>query len=227
MDCASAGTVQSRIESRVLPRPARTILLAATLVWLLLVGTGLKALWSYSLAPGEGGRTPELWPAESRLPPPARRPNLVVLAHPQCACSRATVGELALLMARVHDRVSAHVLFLEPEGADESWVKSDLWERAAAIPGVTVWKDEGGRESERFGAATSGQTVLYDRDGRLRFSGGITAARGHSGDNAGRSTLTALLLDGAAGRPRTPVFGCSLHEPGAPCAGEANSCKSL
>ena len=48
------------------------------------------------------------------------------------------------------------------------------------------------------------------------FAGGITASRGHSGDNAGRSVLVALL-HGAGPRPggpvarhTSPVFGCPL-----------------
>ena len=40
---------------------------------------------------------------------------------------------------------------------------------------------------------TSGQVVVYDAKGALLFSGGITAARGHMGDNAGRDRITALL----------------------------------
>jgi hypothetical protein len=57
---------------------------------------------------------------------------------------------------------------------------------------------------------TSGQTVLYDNEGALLFSGGITGARGHAGDNAGRTSLVELLNRGAAGRSRTSVFGCPL-----------------
>jgi hypothetical protein len=55
----------------------------------------------------------------------------------------------------------------------------------------------------------------------LLFSGGITAARGHAGDNAGRSELVSLLNGGpvapaatlnrgGSARDATSVFGCPL-----------------
>jgi hypothetical protein len=52
--------------------------------------------------------------------------------------------------------------------------------------------------------------LLYDTAGRLLFSGGITAARGHSGDNAGREAIVALLAGAPTDRTQTPVFGCKL-----------------
>jgi hypothetical protein len=57
---------------------------------------------------------------------------------------------------------------------------------------------------------TSGQTFLYDARGTLLFSGGITGARGHAGDNAGRASIVALLNRAGAATTSTNVFGCSL-----------------
>jgi hypothetical protein len=54
--------------------------------------------------------------------------------------------------------------------------------------------------------------ILYDAAGRLRFSGGITAARGHAGDNLGRSAIVELLEGDSPTATATPVFGCSLLE---------------
>ena len=72
-----------------------------------------------------------------------------------------------------------------------------------------------GREAARFGAATSGQTFLYDARGGLLFSGGITGARAHAGDNAGRSAVVTLLNGtGGPAAPRTSVFGCPLFDRG-------------
>jgi hypothetical protein len=74
-------------------------------------------------------------------------------------------------------------------------------------------RDDQGAQSARFGAATSGQTFLYDARGNLQFSGGITAARAHAGDNAGRSSLVAMLnASGAPVASRTSVFGCPLFD---------------
>jgi hypothetical protein len=108
--------------------------------------------------------------------------------------------------------VDAHVLFYQPDGFTDEWAQTDLWQSAAAIPGVTVSRDESGIEARRFQAETSGQILLYDTGGRLLFSGGITASRGHSGDNAGRRAIVSLLTEGAAERDQTLVFGCSLFD---------------
>ena len=51
---------------------------------------------------------------------------------------------------------------------------------------------------------------MYDRDGRLVYSGGLTGARGKSGDNTGRSTVLALLAGAHPAAANTRVFGCSL-----------------
>jgi len=199
---------------------------SGTALWLLIAVAGLRTLSDYSLAAGESAQAPSRWPAETRLPRFADQPVLVVIAHPLCPCSRATIGELNRLMSHVHGRVTVHVVFVRPPGAGEEWTNTDLWRSAVAIPDVTAWSDEGGVEASRFGAATSGQAILYDGDGRLVFSGGITAARGHFGDNAGSQALARLLIDGMPSRPHTPVFGCALFDRAMRCAQGGDACRS-
>ena len=186
------------------------ILTGAGALWLLIIGAGIAALWNYESTPGAAALTPDLWPAASRLAPAADRATLVMLAHPHCPCTRASIGELARLMTQARGRVTAYVLFVKPRGFSDGWARTDLWESAAAIPGVTPVLDDGGAEAGLFHAATSGQTVLYDAAGNLLFSGGITAARGHAGDNAGRTAVVSLLTSDAAEERGTPVFGCPL-----------------
>ena len=189
-----------------------SILFGVCIVWGLVVGAGLMRLWAYADTPGKAAAAPERWPQASRLSRDPQRPTLVLFAHPQCACSRATVNELARLMAHEQGRVTVHVLFYEPEGADAAWEHTDLWRSASAIPGVRVATDTSGREAAAFDASVSGQTLLYDQNGRLAFSGGITFARGHEGDNAGLSAVSTLLAGGRPATDRTAVFGCSMHE---------------
>jgi hypothetical protein len=79
---------------------------------------------------------------------------------------------------------------------------------------VTTVRDDDGVEAARFQALTSGATALYDPQGRLLFSGGITSARGHEGDSFGIRRISSLLRTGKADRADAPVFGCSLrHQP--------------
>jgi hypothetical protein len=106
------------------------------------------------------------------------------------------------------------VLFLRPLVFDPGWEQTDLWRRASALPNVTVFRDDDGAEARRFGVETSGQTLLYDDDGRLAYSGGITGARGHAGANAGEAALVALLTRNKADRREANVFGCQLFAGG-------------
>jgi len=188
--------------------------MAATL-WLIAAITALSVLWKYDNQPGVGANAPGHWPAaRGVLALASDRPTLVLLAHPQCSCTRATLGELAEALARARTRPRTYVLFLKPEAFSNGWEQTDLWRAAAALPDVTVLRDDDGREALRFGTATSGQTLLYDSSGTLLFSGGITGARAHAGDNAGRSSLVALLSGGRPDRVATNVFGCPLFAPG-------------
>jgi hypothetical protein len=188
-------------------------LLGLTLFWLLAVGMGMGVVWRHALSAGLPGSPPTQWPTGSQIQRAPGRATLIMLAHPHCPCTRASLGELALLMARCQGRVTTTVLFVKPDDASDGWEKTDLWDQAALIPGVKVLRDNKGVEARRFRSLTSGQTLLYDVAGTLLFSGGITGARGHAGDNDGRSTIVALLTGGMADRAETPVFGCSLQGP--------------
>jgi hypothetical protein len=183
---------------------------ALSIVWAIAVVGGLSVLWAYDNTPGTQGSSPAQWPVETRLVRAADRPTLVLLAHPQCSCTRASLGELAEVLARTSRRPKTYVVFLKPSGFPQDWEKTDLWRTAASLPDVTVVRDDEGLEAARFGASTSGQTVVYDSEGELLFTGGITGARGHAGDNAGRSSVLQLLNRGKAERSGTSVFGCRL-----------------
>ena len=186
----------------------------ATAAWLVTAAGGLAVLWNYDNAPGEGAAAPQTWPAGTALARAAGQPTLVLLAHPQCSCTRASLTELAETLARARVRPKTYVLFLKPDGVSDEWAVTDLWRTAASIPDVTVVRDDAGVEAHTFGVSTSGQTLLYDNDGTLLFAGGITGARAHQGDNDGRRSIVALLNREGAARKETNVFGCSLFSAG-------------
>jgi hypothetical protein len=186
-------------------------------VWLAVVSGGLWFLWDYANTPGVAAASPTQWPTESRIHPARDQMTLVMLAHPHCPCTRASIGELASIMAHSEGRLSAYVLFIKPAGFSEHWEETDLWQNAARIPGVKVILDADGEEARLFHAKTSGQTVLYDRDGRLLFRGGITASRGHFGDNAGEASIVSIVNAEVPDRTETSVFGCPLFDPQSEC----------
>ena len=91
--------------------------------------------------------------------------------------------------------VQAHVLFFEPTGGvPAEWSTSALWAIAKRLPSTQVYTDRDGLLAQHFGAYTSGQVLLYDSQDQLRFAGGITPSRGHTGDNPGRAAVIKALL---------------------------------
>jgi hypothetical protein len=116
-------------------------------------------------------------------------------------------------MPHLGKKAQVQVIFSHPTTRDEAWVKADLWKDASAIPGVEVSIDYAGKEAKLFGAETSGQAFLYDGDGNLVFSGGITPARGHMGESAGQIAILAWARNERITTARAPVFGCALRKP--------------
>jgi hypothetical protein len=183
---------------------------AAIVVWLASAGTGLFWLMQYDNTPGVSADAPADWPVDSALMRDPAKPTLVMLAHPRCDCTRASLGELEELLARVTYKPRTFVVFVKPGGTASGWEQSGTWDQAKRIPGVTVVRDDDGAEARRFGVHTSGQTLLYDARGTLLYSGGTTGSRGKPGDNAGRADLVALVDGARRSRGTRPVFGCPL-----------------
>src|SRR5688500_18743396 len=67
-------------------------------VWLALVLVGMFAMQSYGSTPSAQDSAPAEWPSSSRIARDARRPQLVMLAHPHCPCTRASLAELSRLL---------------------------------------------------------------------------------------------------------------------------------
>lgn len=193
-------------------RRPTTSLIGQIVVWLSCVALGLAALFLYSVNAGTAGEAPRSWPTHTRVPWVDGAPQLVMVAHPRCSCTRASIAELSRLMTRLNGKLRAHVLFLRPNGKGADWERTDLYESAALITGVTVHTDVGGDEVRRFGAATSGQVYLYGTNRRLVFSGGITPSRSHQGDNVGRRRIVELVTLGETERDSSTVYGCPLSE---------------
>ena len=185
--------------------------LALAVFWIVGISFGLYKMSSFARAPGAVGTPPQLWPAETRLNRVSGRHLLLLALHPRCACSHATLEELSRLLAQASATIQVKLLVFRPGRAPDSWSHTALWTKASRVPGVELQLDPDGLEARRFGIATSGHALLYGPHGQLVFSGGITAARGHIGDNAGRAAIVALLANLPAGTDVTRVFGCPLR----------------
>lgn len=179
-------------------------------LWITAALGGLYLTWNYENRAGAPATAGPQWPAETKLIAATDRPTLVFIAHPQCTCTRASIGELAEALGRATVQPKTYVVFLKPSSMPDGWEKTDLWTSAEALPNTTIVRDDDGLEAERFGTITSGQTLLYDSRGSLLFSGGITGARAHPGDNAGRAAIVDLINQASTTTASTKVFGCSL-----------------
>lgn len=181
-------------------------------VWLGVSCGGLAMLAEYANSPGPSPHAPREWPIDAGIDLSKQGFTLVLFAHPRCPCTRASIGELEKIVARFQGTVTTWVVFFKPSGSDDSWDQTDLRSTAAAIPGVHVVSDLDGVVARRFHATTSGETVLYNDRGELLFSGGITLARGHAGDNAERSAIETCLRGNVPDLRQTPVFGCAIAD---------------
>lgn len=136
--------------------------------------------------------------------------TLVLVIHPKCPCSQASLYELERLAARCGEGLSIRIFVFQPRSADPQWSQAVVASCRARFPAAKVLADPDGQLAERLGCVTSGAVVLYAADGSVQFRGGITSARGHAGDNLGSDSIAAIV----AGRPRlkdtTPVYGCPV-----------------
>jgi len=192
----------------------RVLLYGGLALWLVVVLGAFGMVWRYKTDPGATGAAPTTWPRESKLVPTTDKANLVLFAHPQCPCTRASMAELALLAVQLGDHAQIHVVLVRPKGTEAGFEEGTVAERAAAIKGARVIVDVDGVEAERFGAKTSGAAVLYTRSRHLAFSGGLTTARGHEGHGPAQDRIISVVK-GDAKKPfeTAPTFGCELEEP--------------
>lgn len=181
--------------------------------WLLLIGAGFWLLLKYEKTPGQAAAADVDWPSNAAMViPVGSGPVLIMAVHPECPCSRTSMGELAELLARFPNKLTCYVLFVRTGAISvDDCRKSVLWKTVTAIRGATPVVDDGKLAVTRFHARTSGQVLLYDTFGKLQFSGGITAARDHAGRNDGSEAIASFLTTGQASPSHTPVFGCSLQ----------------
>lgn len=189
----------------------RNLLPLLSVAWLMSATAGLLWLADYDSKPGHPASPPPQWPGVVSLARNSARPTLVMFLHPRCPCSRASLFELARLAQSERDKLDLCVLFTQPSDVAADWSQTDLWESAIANRDLRVVMDHGGLLANQFGATTSGQVLIYDSHGTLRFNGGITPGRGHTGDSLGRSIVRAIAKGQAPELPANcATYGCSL-----------------
>ena len=209
----------------------------------------MRYLMDYEVTPGTQVTTRQKWPLgvdafldvktnkietaerDQQEDGSASLPMLVVVLHPRCICSRATLRELEEAATTFDHPYQAVVLVFQPSGGDTAWQSTDLYHDAQQALHAHVVTDIDGAIAAQFGAQTSGQVYLYSgaatsAERQLLFAGGVTAARGEVGDNRGLASLEsafhqAVLLEQSGFKTarapsglaeHTPVYGCGLFK---------------
>ncbi len=188
------------------------MLTVLTLCWSAAIAVAFLLLEKYKSTPGEQAASSGTWPTDSALQPERGSYNFVLALNSRCPCSRATVSELAQLLHGQDANPILHVLVYRPSSFPEGWEDSSLLEEVKKIPAARITIDIDAREAERFGIFTSGGLVLFGPRGDRLFQGGITPARGHTGETAAHDAIRARLLGVSSDLYVAPVFGCPLRE---------------
>ena len=184
-------------------------LVLAGLIWAATVGAMYQAVRRFETTPGRGAAVRTMWPQHSGIVPGRDRWTLVMLIHPHCSCTRASLQELERIIEMSDPSLQTYVLVYRPADFQAGWEKTETFEAAKHLQRAHVIVDPDGAEAKLFGGFTSGQTFLYDREGALRFSGGVTSLRGHAGVNRGSMDVVDIVH--AKARQGThPVFGCAI-----------------
>ena len=185
------------------------VLAFAALIWTATVGAMYQTIRRFETTPGREAQALPSWPKKSRITPAHDRWTLVMLIHPRCGCSRASLQELARIIELSGPSLQTYVLVYRPTDFRAGWEKTDLLDAGTRLRRARVVMDADGQEARLFGGFTSGQTFLYDRGGKLRFSGGITSLRGHAGVNRGSMDIVDIVHSKAE-QGAHPVFGCAI-----------------
>jgi hypothetical protein len=180
-------------------------------LWLGLIAGGYAWLLGYSFAAGKTSAAPRTLPSSWASPTSPARPQLLLALHPHCPCSLATIRELAKILTRAPHTSDVTVLMYKPASEPDSWLKGTLFDECRRM-NCQIRPDPDGQMAASLGSLTSGQVLLYGADGRLRYQGGITASRGHEGDNEGERAVIEILRGSRASYKSMPVFGCPIQE---------------
>lgn len=179
--------------------------------WLLALAAGFGYFLRYESTAGRAAKA-TAWPAQRVLGLDESGPTLVLFAHPECPCTRASLRTLSETMGRSDGRARLYVVVVGSPGLDEELSHSEIATLAREVPGASVVFDHHGETAKRFGAATSGQLFAFSPEGQTLYRGGVTLTRGHEGPSPGSDAVAAILEGRTPQIASAPVYGCAFRE---------------
>ncbi len=177
--------------------------------WIVCIAVSFGTLQRYAATAGEAhapADDAEALIARHRQPD---RGLIVMVVHPECPCTEASLAELGDLLARSRGRCTALILHYQPAQIPADWSDPPDYLELGGVR-VAVVADRAGEQALALGALTSGHAVFADSTGVIRFRGGLTLARGHRGRSPAQDAILAQLAGGAASMSVAPIYGCAL-----------------
>lgn len=197
----------------LVPAIRRITITTLAIFWVAGVVLSARYLLRYEKTPGRLDSAPLHWPQGVAEAGDKRLPTLVVVLHPRCSCSRASLTELKKAAESFQTPFNALLLLSKPSSGG-----GDL-QKMSSMDTLRDWHaqvvlDEDGALAARFGAQTSGEVILYSAEDltarrNLLYAGGVTGARGMEGENPGAEALVRAFREQRHQASR-PVFGCGL-----------------
>jgi hypothetical protein len=184
----------------------KATLIAGAALWIGTIVASFGALERYSLQAGPTGAPAVGAAAWLRAHQQGQRPLLALVIHPLCPCTDASLAELHDFMVRSEGRCDILIVQVSDSAA------LDVGETIAGTT-ISSVRDRDGSIARLLGARTSGDSILVDAQGRLRFHGGITISRGHRGESPAQLALLELVEGRSNALCVSPVYGCSLADP--------------
>src|SRR5437660_5434926 len=86
------------------------LLVLAGCIWTATVGAMYQAVRRFETTPGRAATVLRSWPANSRIARSGGAWTLVVLLHPHCPCSRASVEDLQTILQKAPPSLRTYVL---------------------------------------------------------------------------------------------------------------------
>src|SRR5713226_2378081 len=122
----------------------------AAAIWVGTVAASYRVIQRFETTPGRAAVGPKSWPAESKLLRNHEAPTLVMLVHPQCSCTQASLQELQAVIEKSPRAMRTYVVVYRPHQMKAGWEKTDIYDAATRLRGTHVVVDEDGREAKRF-----------------------------------------------------------------------------
>src|SRR5207244_790 len=96
--------------------------------------------------------------------------------------------------------------------SNETAAEMKIYSKQAVLE-FPVYRDEGNRMADLFGAQTTPEMFVFDGDGVVRYHGAIDDAQNPARVKVHglRSAIEAVLAGKPVDPERTKAFGCTLH----------------